>query len=120
MNRFDGITTTLGGFWHYCWSLFVAGRGGGDGSPTPSSAKAITACSLAGVTGTIHETAKTISVTMPSGTNVTALVAKFTTTGARVKVGTTVHTGAEQFFRLTQKYFALCALAHGTMWTEVK
>ena len=54
------------------------------------SAKSITAFSLAGVVGTINETGKTISVTMPSGTNVTSLVATFTTTGASVKVGSTV------------------------------
>ena len=57
-----------------------------------SSAKAITAYSLAGVTGTIDETAKTIAVTMPFGTNVTALVATFTTTGAGVKVGAVAQT----------------------------
>src|SRR5664280_1869045 len=55
-----------------------------------SSAKAITTFSLAGVVGTINETAKTIAVTMPLGTDVTALVATFTTTGASVKVGSTV------------------------------
>src|SRR5664280_282449 len=55
-----------------------------------SSAKAITAFSLAGVVGTINETGKTMAVTMPFGTNVTALVATFTTTGASVKVGSTV------------------------------
>jgi hypothetical protein len=54
------------------------------------SAKSITAFSLAGVAGTINETGKTISVTMPSGTNVTSLVATFTTTGASVKVGSTI------------------------------
>jgi hypothetical protein len=52
-----------------------------------ASAKAITAYSLAGVTGTVNETPKTIAVTMPSGTNVTALIATFTTTGASVKAG---------------------------------
>jgi hypothetical protein len=57
-----------------------------------SSAKAITAFSLAGVAGTIDEAAKTITVTMPSGTTVTALVATFTTTGANVKVGSTTQT----------------------------
>jgi Ice-binding-like len=46
-----------------------------------NSAKAITAYSLAGVTGTIDKTAKTIAVTMPFGTNKTALIATFTTTG---------------------------------------
>ena len=55
-----------------------------------SSAKAITAFSLNGVAGTINETAKTIAVGMPFGTDVTALVATFTTTGANVKVGSTL------------------------------
>ena len=34
------------------------------------------------VTGTINEAAHTIALTVPFGTNVTALVATFTTTGA--------------------------------------
>jgi Fe-S cluster assembly iron-binding protein IscA len=55
-----------------------------------SSAKALTAYSLEGVTGTINEAAKTISVTMPSGTAVTALVATFSTTGVNASVGATV------------------------------
>jgi len=58
----------------------------------PISAKAITAYSLAGVAGTINETAKTIAVTMPTGTNVSALVATFTTTGSTVKVGAVAQT----------------------------
>ena len=53
------------------------------------SAKATTAYSLNGVAGTINESAKTIAVAMPSGTDVTALIATFTTTGANVKVGAT-------------------------------
>jgi hypothetical protein len=57
-----------------------------------NSAKAITAYSLNGVAGTINETAKTISLTMPYGTNVTALAAAFTTTGAGVKVGAVIQT----------------------------
>ncbi|MCK9420005.1 MAG: ice-binding family protein [Nitrospirae bacterium] len=59
-----------------------------------ASAKAITAYSINGVAGTIDEAAtpKTISVSMPSGTIVTALTATFTTTGASVKVGTTLQT----------------------------
>ena len=55
-----------------------------------SSAKAITAFTLAGVVGTINETGKTIAVTMPFDTSVTNLVATFTTTGVSVKVGSTV------------------------------
>jgi hypothetical protein len=57
----------------------------------PSSSKAITAFSFVGFpgyAGTINEAAKTITVTLPFGTNVTNLVAAFTTTGASVKVGT--------------------------------
>ena len=60
-----------------------------------ATAKAATAFSFAGLTGaagTINEAAKTIAVTVPSGTNVTALVATFATTGSVVKVGTTVQT----------------------------
>ncbi len=78
--------------------LGACGGGGGGGggvflpAPAKSSAKAITAYSFASpaATGTIDEGAKTISVTVPFGTNVTALVATFTTTGASVKVDTTV------------------------------
>jgi ABC-type Fe3+-hydroxamate transport system substrate-binding protein len=65
--------------------------GGSDSILEPSSsAKAVTAFSLNGVVGTINETDKTIAVTIPVGTDVTALVATFTTTGASVKVGSTV------------------------------
>src|SRR5664280_957921 len=74
--------------------MIITGCGGGGGSdpipPSPSSVKAITAFSLDGVVGTINETGKTIAVPMPFGTDVTALVATFTTTGASVKVGSTV------------------------------
>jgi len=66
------------------------GSSGGNTSPPLSSAKAITAFSLNGVAGTINDTGKTIAVTMPSGTAVTNLVATFTTTGASVKVGSTL------------------------------
>ncbi len=62
-----------------------------------ASAKAISAYSFVGFTaaaGTIDEAAKTISVTLPSGTAVTALVATFTSTGASVKVGATAQSSA--------------------------
>jgi len=55
-----------------------------------SSAKAITAFSLDGVTGTINEASKTIALNIPYGRNLTSLVATFTTTGSSVKVGSTV------------------------------
>ncbi len=53
-----------------------------------SWARSITAYSLNGVAGTI--TGQTITVTMPYGTDVTDLVATFTTTGSSVKVGSTL------------------------------
>ncbi|NOU66041.1 hypothetical protein GC096_18555 [Paenibacillus sp. LMG 31461] len=59
-----------------------------------NSAKAITAFSFAGlnpaVNGTIDETNKTIALTVPYGTDVTALVPTFTSTGDSVKLGSTV------------------------------
>lgn len=57
-----------------------------------SSAKTLTAFGFTNptATGTINEAAKTVAVTVPYGTNVTALVAYLITTGASVKVGTTV------------------------------
>jgi hypothetical protein len=56
------------------------------------TAKAITAFSFVSpaATGTINEAAKTISVTVPYGTNLTSVVAVFATTGVSVKVGSTV------------------------------
>ena len=63
---------------------------------TGSPAKAITAFSFQGlspaVTGTITEADHTIALTVPFGTDVSALVATFTTTGAAVKVGSAVQT----------------------------
>ena len=73
--------------------ILFAGCGGGgsdnssgSGSTKLSSAKAITEFSLNGVEGTINETAKTISVVMPSGTSLTGLIATYTTTGSEVDI----------------------------------
>jgi len=57
-----------------------------------SSEKAITAFSVNGIDGVIDETAKTITVGLSFGTDLSALVASFTTTGASVKVGSAVQT----------------------------
>ena len=59
-------------------SVMLPSCGGSGGGA--SSAGAITAFALAGVTGTINETGKAIAVTMPFGTDTAALVATFTTT----------------------------------------
>jgi len=64
----------------------VAGCGGND-AVAPNSNKSVTAYSVAGATGTVDESSKTISVTVPYGTNVTSQAATFTTTGSAVKVG---------------------------------
>jgi Ice-binding-like len=52
----------------------------------PATSKAMTSFSLAGVTGTINEAAKTIGLVMPSGTAVSGLIATFTTTGSSVAI----------------------------------
>ncbi len=65
---------------------------GGVNNKASTDAKALTAFSLGGVAGTMNEPAKSVSVTVPYGTAVTALVATFTTTGSNVKVGTAVQT----------------------------
>lgn len=82
LRRFSAVWLLM-----FLVSVLVAACGGGGS--TTSSAKAITAYSLNGVTGTINETGKTIAVTVPYGTDVTTLVATFTTTGSGVTVGTT-------------------------------
>lgn len=79
VNAADGSTAT------YAVSVTVA----------QNSAKKITAFSFAGFTGAagiINDAAKTIAVTVPNGTNLTALVATFATTGTGVKVGSVVQT----------------------------
>ncbi len=87
MNTFKGYSKMW--FPALLLVVFVAGCGSSHNNAAPSSAKAITTYSLLGVAGTIDETAKTISVALPSGTNKTALIATFTSTGAIVTVGTT-------------------------------
>jgi hypothetical protein len=72
--------------------MVLAGCGSSGSDPVPqpkSSQKSITEFSLNSVSGTINETGKTIVLTMPYGTDVTALAATFTTTGTSVKVGST-------------------------------
>jgi len=117
MNRFDSITTTLRWFLALLLVAFVAGCGGGGGSSAPSSAKAITAFSFVGATGIIDETAKTIAVTVPYGTNKTALVATFTTTGSSVKVGTTAQASATTPNDFTASKAYIVTAADGTTAT---
>src|SRR5450759_140482 len=119
MNRFDSITTTLKWFLALLLVAFVAGCGGGNGSPALSSAKDITAYSLAGVPGTITGTAPTyaIAVTVPYGTNKTALIATFTTSGASVKVGTTAQASGTTPNNFTTSKAYIVTAADGTTAT---
>jgi hypothetical protein len=104
MSNFDGYSRFLTWFMALMLSALVAGcgSGGSDALPVAAAApaattKALTAYSFAafpGVAATIDEAAKTIAVTLPNGTAVTALKATFTTTGAGVKVGTSAQTSA--------------------------
>jgi len=58
-------------------------------SLAPNTAKALTAYSFIGFPGSpgvINEAAKTVAVTLPSGTDVTNLVANFTTAGTNLSV----------------------------------
>ena len=94
------------------WGVTIVNGCGEGGSPVPSSAKAITAFSFTSsftfgtiggtpttilttdATGTIDETAKTISVIFQNKTY-TALVATFTTTGTKVTVNGVVQTSGK-------------------------
>ena len=94
MSKFDSYSKFLVWFLALTLGALVAGCGGGDGllgsAGTPVLAKdvkAVTAFAFGGSAGTVNEPAKTIVVTVPFGTNVTALPATFTATGATVTVG---------------------------------
>ncbi|MDA8100562.1 MAG: hypothetical protein M0042_13175 [Nitrospiraceae bacterium] len=86
-----------------------------------SSAKAITSYSILGVPATIYEGAKTLAVTLPFGTDLTALTASFTTTGAIVKVGSTVQASGSTKNNFTDAVVYTVAAADGsaTQYTVV-
>jgi DNA-binding beta-propeller fold protein YncE len=78
-----------------------------------NTSKAITVFNIVSpsAVGTINESNHTITITVPYGTNVTNLVASFTTTGASVKIGSTVQisgTTANNFTN-TQTYTVTAA-----------
>ena len=92
------------------------GGGGGSSAPALSSTKAITAFSFTNpaATGVIDETAKTIAVTVPYGTNVNVLIAKFTTTGTMVTVGSTVQVSESTANDFTNPVLYVVIAADGT------
>ncbi|MRR55738.1 MAG: DUF3494 domain-containing protein [Deltaproteobacteria bacterium] len=86
----------------------------------PISAKAITAFSFVGfpgVNGVISEPAKTIAVTLPFGTNVTNLIATFTTTGTGVRVGTSSQTSGSTPNDFTSPLFYTVTATDGSSVT---
>jgi len=119
MNKFQSIAKPLTWLMALMLVAFVAGCGGsGDSTPVvPSSGKAITTYSIAGSSGTINESAKSIAVIMPNGTAVTALVATFATTGANVKVGTTVQVSGTTANNFTTSKAYIVTAADGTSAT---
>lgn len=91
MNSIQSLSKPLTWFMAVLLAAFVAGCGGGDAgilAPSLNSDKAITSFTIGGVVGVIDKTARTIALTVPSGTPVTAMVATFTNTGTTVTVGT--------------------------------
>jgi hypothetical protein len=71
------------------------------------------------VTGTIDASAKTISVAVPKETNVTALVATFTTTGSTVSVGSTVQVSGTTVNDFTNPVTYTVTDAKGTATTYI-
>jgi hypothetical protein len=76
-NKFAGLLVLV--------TMTLTGCGGGGGGE-PASPKTITAFVLGTAAGTINETNKTITVSVPLGTNLTNLIADYTTTGQTVSV----------------------------------
>ena len=119
MNRIEGITKPLLWFMAILLAAFVAGCGGSSG--TSSSAKAITAYSLAwsaapaGTAGVITGSASpySIVVTVPSGTVITPLaaIATFTTSDSNVvRVGGV--SGVVQASTITSNNFSASPVAY--------
>lgn len=102
---------------------FVAGcASNNDTNNTPAliDAKAITTYSFVefpASPGTINETAKTIAVNVPNGTNVATLVANFTTTGSDVKIGATIQVSGTTSNNFTNPVVYTVTAADGTAAT---
>ncbi|MEE9913318.1 MAG: hypothetical protein K4571_16535 [Deltaproteobacteria bacterium] len=79
--------------------LLISSCSGGGSSAPPinplSSAKDITAFSILGESGTITGNTITLTLPLPNGTVVTALVATFTTTGETVRVGALIQVSGQ-------------------------
>ena len=126
-RNFDSYPRFLTWLMALMLSDLVAGCGSGDEAPGPAAAappvattKALTAYSFAAfpaAAATIDEAAKTVAVTLPSGTAVTTLVATFAGTGAGVKVGTTAQTSATSANDFTSPVAYIVSAADGSTAT---
>ena len=64
--------------------ISASGSGGGDTPVTPATGAKITAFSVLGVDGVINQSVGTITVTLPAGTDVTAVAPSVTVTAGAV------------------------------------
>ncbi len=123
MKKFEGCARVLPWFMAFLLGALLVACGGGQkpilgaGDVSALTTKTMTAYSLAGVPGTINETTKSVAVIVPNGTNVTALVATFTSTGASVKVGAAVQTSATTANNFTSPVAYTVTAADGSMAT---
>ncbi len=103
MQRKIGIVAVL----LFCAALGLtmgcSGGSGGGNDPASSTSKEITSFEITNpaAAGVINESANTINVTVPFGTDVTKLVAEFVTTGVKTSVD-----GVEQKSSVTENNFA--------------
>ena len=124
-KKFDSYPRFLAWFMALMLSALVAGCGSGAEAPAAVAApaattKALTAYSFAAfpaAAATIDEAAKTVAVTLPNGTPVTALVATFATTGTGVKVGTTTQISAATANDFTNPVAYIVTAADGSTAT---
>jgi hypothetical protein len=97
--------------------LALVGCGGGGSSSSgtdPNTLSSISSFSIQGSTGTVNQSAKTIAVTLPFGTPVTALVASFTTTGSSVAVGVTPQVSGTTVNNFTAPVVYVVTAVNGT------
>jgi hypothetical protein len=115
--------STVNGKFHAnqsCCNLGYCSSNGGV-SQTLVNGIAITSFSFASpaVSGTIDAFTNTISVVVPRETNVTSLVASFTTTGTTVSVGSTVQVSGSTMNNFTNPVAYTVTATDGTTVTYV-
>ncbi|MDA8431164.1 MAG: ice-binding family protein [Geobacteraceae bacterium] len=116
MKRFEGLKACFVSM--LILSVVVLqGCGGGGGGSWREPAAAVSAFSLAGSSGVVNEPAHAVAVIVPFGTNVTAMVATYTTTAKSVKVGNVVQTSGVTANDFTSPVTYTMTKADGTVET---